>query len=71
MDAGKEEDSRHQGGYTQERKKDIREEREIGREGDTEKEGERKREGGTQGRMRRQGREGGKISIRFSIGADQ
>lgn len=59
IDAEKEEDSRHQGGYTQERKKDIREEREIGREGDTEKEGGRKREGGDAGKDEEAGRGGG------------
>lgn len=40
------------------------------RRGEKNRETEREREG-CSGRMRRKGGEGGKISIRFSIGADQ
>lgn len=62
----KEENSGHQGGCSEEKeKKDIMEEWEMEGEGEkTEKEGE-----GGGGRIGKG--EGGKISIRFSIGADQ
>lgn len=59
MDSEKEEDFRHQGGYTQEReKKDIRDDWEIGTERGVEERENRKRRGDKRG-IRRKGGEGG------------